>query len=153
MAVETLAGTTIGISATPPATFDATGYEAVVFSTIGEITDPGEHGKVYALVTHMPIDKRNTQKFKGSYNEGQMSMQLAVNTEDAGQGILRTAADSDDTYYFEIAYQGGDKHWFPAKVMSFTYSGGNTDTIRAATVQLELTSNAAGVGIVEFDAP
>lgn len=34
MAVETLAGTTIGISATPPATFDATGYEAVVLSLI-----------------------------------------------------------------------------------------------------------------------
>lgn len=153
MAVESLAGTKLGISASAPATFNAAGYAALTFANIGEITDPGEHGRTYALITHMPIDKRNTQKFKGSFNEGQMTLQLAVNTDDAGQAILQAAKVSDASYYFAMTYQGGDIHYFPAKVMSFIYAGGGVDTIRAGSVQLELTSDASGVGIIEVEAP
>ena len=153
MAVESIAGTTIGISVGPPATFTAAGYLALTYSTIGEITDPGEHGRQYALITHMPIAARNTQKFKGSFNEGQKTLALAFDKADAGQVLLQTASQSDATYYFKVTYQGGDIDYFPAKVMSFVKNGGNVDTLRAGTVQLELTSNAAGVGIIFVPAP
>lgn len=151
-AVETVAGTSLGISAALPATYDAAGYDALTFSTIGEVTDGGTHGRVYAEVTHNPIASRGTQKFKGSFNEGTKTIQLAISPADAGQVILKTAVTSDATFSFKVLYQGGDIRYFQARVMSFEENVSTVDSIRAATVQLSLTSTAAGVGIVEKNA-
>lgn len=153
--VETVAGTIIYISATTPETFDQAGYEStdVVFTAIGEITDGGEHGREYALVTHQPIATRGVQKFKGSFNEGTKTIQLALDRDDAGQVIAKAALTSDNDYSFKVAYQGGDIDYFQAKVMSFRKAAGGVDTIRSATLTLELTTSSAGVGIVEVTAP
>ena len=70
MTVRTSAGTTLKVSASAPATFDKAGYSALTFTAVGEITDLGEFGREYALVTHNPVGTRGTQKFKGSFNEG-----------------------------------------------------------------------------------
>jgi hypothetical protein len=152
MTVETVAGTTIGISAAAPATFTASGYAALTFTTIGEITDGGQHGKTSALVTHSPIGTRVVQKFKGSVNQGQKTLQLAIDKDDAGQILLDEAVDSDEDYFFKVEYQGGDVDYFPAKVMSFVKNAAGVDTIRSGTVSLELTSSKTGVGIIEVPA-
>lgn len=154
-AVETVAGTIISICATAPATYDAAGYQStdMVFTTIGEITDGGEHGREYALVTHQPIATRGTQKFKGSFNEGSKTLQMALDRDDAGQVILQAALASDADYSFRVAYQGGDIDFFQAKVMSYKKATGGVDSMRNATVMLEITTNSAGVGIVEVTAP
>lgn len=148
-AVETVAGTTIGIVAGPPATFNVAGYDVLVFSTIGEITDGGSHGRTYAEVTHQPIGSRGTRKFKGSFNEGSKTLQLAISAGDPGQILLKTAVNSDADYSFKVTYQGGDIDYFQAKVLSFEKAASSVDSIRTATVNLSLTTTAAGVGIVE----
>ena len=140
MAVQTSAGTTIGISAGLPATDDAAGYGALTFTPIGEVTDLGEYGKVFNLVTHIPIATRRTEKFKGSFNEGSISMGIGEDTSDAGQILLDTAVESDANFSFEITAQDGDIDYFQAKVMSKTVNVGSVDSIRSSTVQLEITS-------------
>ncbi|MCD2168069.1 phage tail tube protein [Comamonas koreensis] len=152
--VETVAGTKISISANPPATFDAAGYAAVAaWARIGEITDGGSHGRTYAVVTHQPIDNRGTQKFKGSFNEGQKTLQLAIDNKDPGQIVLTEALNEDEDYSFKVEYQGGDIDYFQAKVISFEKATAGVDSMRSATVQLELTTSKSGVGIVEVPAP
>lgn len=153
--VETVAGTIISISATAPATFDQAGYEStdMVFTAIGEITDGGDHGREYALVTHMPIATRGVRKFKGSFNEGSKQIQLGLDNDDAGQVIAKAALLSDNDYSFKVAYQGGDIDYFQAKVMTFKKATGGVDTIRSASMTLELTTSTAGVGIVSVTAP
>jgi hypothetical protein len=148
--VETVAGTQLYISATTPATFDGAGYEGsgMNWVAIGEVTDGGEHGREYALVTHMPIASRGTQKFKGSFNEGSKTLQLALDNDDAGQVIALAALASDNDYSFKVVYQGLDKDYFQAKVMTFKKAASSVDTIRSASVTLEITTNSAGVGIV-----
>lgn len=152
-AVETVAGTTISISAVSPGTFDAAGYQGsgMNFIVIGEITDGGEHGREYALVTHMPINSRGTQKFKGSFNEGSKTLQLALDNDDAGQVIAQAALLSDNDYSFKVLYQGGDADYFRAKVMSLKKAASSVDTIRSASMTLEITTNSAGVGIVSVN--
>ena len=149
MAVETVAGTTIAISAGAPATFTQAGYAALTFTNIGEVTDGGEHGREYALVTHQPIASRGTQKFKGSFNEGSKTLQLGLDKADAGQVLAKAAVVSDASYSFKVTYQGGDIDYFQAKVMSFKKSATGVDTIRSASITLELTTSAGGVGIIE----
>lgn len=152
MAVQTAAGTTIGISAATPATFNATGYAALSFTTIGEVTDGGTHGRVYAEVTHNPIASRGTQKFKGSFNEGNKTLQLALDVDDAGQVLANTALNDDDDYSFGVTYPDGSMDCFQAKVMSFTKSVSTVDSIVTATIELSITTNSDGVGIVEVTA-
>jgi hypothetical protein len=116
---------------------------------VGEITDLGEFGREFALVTHNPVGSRGTQKFKGSFNEGTMSLSLGLDTDDAGQIVMKAASLSDNNFSFMVTTQGGDRYFFQAKVMSFKVAVGSVDSITTATTSLELTVNAAGVGIVE----
>lgn len=150
--VETVAGTRLYIAAQQPVTYNQAGYEASLmdgaWAEIGEITDGGEHGREYALVTHAPIATRGVQKFKGSFNEGSKTMQLAMDNDDAGQVVALAALASDNDYSFKVAYQGGDVDYFQAKVMSFKKAASSVDSIRSATITLELTTNSAGVGII-----
>lgn len=149
--VETVAGTTIAITAQTPITFDEAGYAdtGMDFINIGEITDGGEHGREYAEVTHMPIATRGVQKLKGSFNEGTKTLQLALDGDDAGQIILKEALVSDADYSFKVTYQGGDIDYFQAKVMSIKKAATSVDSIRSASVQLSITTSPSGVGIIE----
>jgi len=115
MTVATTAGTTIAVSASAPATYDSSGYGALSFTTVGEVTNLGSFGREYALVTHNPIGTRATQKYKGSYNEGQIAMEVGLDTDDAGQDLLATASASDSNYSSKVTAQNGDVYYFIAK--------------------------------------
>lgn len=153
MTVRSTAGSTLKVSASLPATHNVAGFGALSFTEVGEITNYGEFGRVYALITHNPVATRATVKMKGSYNEGTMDLQIGLDTDDAGQIIMKAASQSDNDYAFEVTTQNGDKYYFQAQVMSFKVNVGSVDQITTATVALELTTNSAGVGIVEVLAP
>jgi hypothetical protein len=150
MAIGTSAGTIIAISAGVPATFDVAGYAALSYTTIASIEDAGEHGRVYAEITFNPLDTRGTQKFKGSFNEGNKTLTLAYDSDDAGMVLLKTALASDNDYAFKVTYPNGDIDYFQAKVMSLVKQVTTVDTVRMATVELAIVSSATGVGIVEY---
>ena len=149
MTVRTSAGTTLKISAGTPATFDAAGYAALTFTNVGEVTDLGEFGREFALVTHNPIGSRGTVKKKGSFNEGTMALKLGLDTDDAGQILTKAAALSDNDYSFVVTAQSGDKYYFQAQVMNFKVGLSTVDTVTTASVNLELTTSSGGVGVVE----
>jgi hypothetical protein len=149
MSKGTVAGTTISISASLPATYDVAGYAALSYTPIGEVIDGGAHGRTYAEVTSNPIDTRATQKYKGSFNEGTKTLQLDMDNQDAGQQLVKTALNSDNDYSFEVAYPNGDIDYFIAKVMSFEKATGTVDSMRSASVTLSITTSDDGVGIVE----
>ena len=149
MAVKTTAGTTLKISAGVPATFNQAGYAALTYTTVGEITDLGEFGRVYDLVTHNPIDTRGTVKIKGSFNEGSLALQLGLDTDDAGQIIMKAATISDNNYAFKITDQKGDIYYFQAQVMQFKVGLGSVNQVSKASATLELTTSSTGVGVVE----
>lgn len=149
MAIGTVAGTVVSISAAAPATFDGTGYAALTWTVIGNIEDGGEHGREYAEVTFNPINTRGTRKFKGSFNEGSKTLSVAYDSDDAGMVILKTALNSDSDFSFKVAYPGGDVDYFQAKVLTVTKATGGVDSMIMATITLTITTNSAGVGIVE----
>ena len=150
MSSHTAAGTTIGISATAPTTYNKTGWNALVATTIGEVTDLGQFGREYADVTHKPLASRATIHKKGSYDEGVVSLSFALDSKDAGQILLNTASKSDSDYYFVITdTQSGDKWYFPAQVRTFKRNYGSVDNIVTVTSDLQIT----GTGVFEDLAP
>src|SRR5574343_417110 len=144
MAVRTSAGTTLGVSASNPATFDASGYNALSWTAVGEVTNLGEFGREYNLVTHNPVGNRGTVKKKGSFNEGSISLQIGLDNADSGQTLLLAASTSDNNYSFRITVQDGTKYYFQAQVMSFKVGVGGVDDITSATVVIEITTSDTG---------
>ena len=142
MGHQTASGATLGISLTPPATHDVTGFDAVTFKNVGEITNIGEFGKEWALVTHNPLATRGTKKGKGSYNNGTLSPSLALDPSDLGQIDMKTALDSDDPAYFSITLQDGTVYYLTGLVMSFKPNIGGVDDVVTASTNIELTPDA-----------
>lgn len=146
------AGTTLGISAGDPATFDETGFEALSFTAIGEITDiGGDIGRVYNLVTHNPMATRATVKKKGSYNSGSMTLTLALDADDAGQVLAAAALLSDNSYSFKITRNDLTVLYFRGVVMSFPENYGGVDAITTRTMTVEITADDSGNDFVAAD--
>lgn len=144
----TSAGTTIAIDdANTPATYDQAGYEGVgmTYVDIGEVTDGGEFGRQYNLVTHNALGNRRTVKRKGSYNDGQMTLQLARVPGNAGQADIIGVLDSDTPVAIRVTLQDGTKLYFMAMIMSYTTNVGNTDQITGSTVVIEITHDIVEV--------
>jgi len=137
----TSAGTTISLTDTEPTTYDVAGFDALTFTEVGEVSDLGEFGREYAEVTFNPLGDRRTVKRKGSYNDGNISMSVARVPSDAGQTLLQTALDSDDSYYFEVVLQDGTTLYFAAQVMSYTTNVGGVDQITSASVTIGITND------------
>jgi hypothetical protein len=140
MAIQSSAGTTISIG-NAPATYDAAGFAAVSYTAIGEVTDVGEFGKQFNLITHNPIGNRQTKKLRGSFNNGSIQLQMAMDTADAGQDVLLTSLESDNSFSFKVVLQNGTIFYFTGKVMSYVRQIGSVDQVTAATAQIEIDGN------------
>jgi hypothetical protein len=141
----TTAGTVLAIDNALPATYNQAGFEALSYDTVGELTEIGEFGKEYALVTHNPINDRQTYKFKGSYNNGSITLQMASDEDDAGQAVVITALGSDTSVSFKVTHQDATVDYFTGKVMSYKKNVGSSDSILSASVTVELDSDVVNV--------
>lgn len=145
MTVMTTAGSQFKISASLPATYDATGYNALTYTLVGEVTDMGEVGREYNIVNHTPISNRKVQKIKGSYDPGSITLQYARDYSDAGQSLLATAVASDNAYSVQITLQNGKKLYFTALMTSFKTSMGGVDQVTAGSCVLTLQQDVLEV--------
>jgi len=151
MAYYTAAGTVFSVASGAPATFDAAGFEALAYTTVGEVTSVPSHGATYALVTHNPIADRVTRKLKGSVNYGSLTIPMALDTADAGQDIMRDHADGtqvDGVVSAKVEYPDGTTEYFTALVMSFTTAGDGVDSILSAEAMVEIDSKVVSVDAV-----
>ncbi len=143
MASSTSAGTSLRFSAAAPATFDLAGYAALYASMdlVGKITDMGEYDRVYTLITTLPLAQRRASKYKGSYDEGSLSLTLDIDPVDVGQIALRTARDSDADGYFAITHQDGSVDYFAGLVMGASKVIGGTDNMYTSNATVEINSD------------
>lgn len=139
MATFTAAGATIAISAGVPATHDQTGFAALTYTVIDEVTDLGEgYSRVYNAVEYSPLATREVQTRKGSYSSGAATIMFAVDFADAGQDLLRTAAASDALHSFKVTLQDGSILYFQALVMGDALTISTIDNIVMQTAELRI---------------
>lgn len=145
MPVMTSAGSTIAISTALPGTQDAAGFNALTYTVVGEVTDIGEFGKEFNLVNHSPVGSRQVRKFKGSFNNGSLQLQMARDVSNAGQTSMRSALNSDNSFSFRVQLQDGTRLYFTGKVMSFKTAVGTVDQITGASATIEVDSEIVEV--------
>jgi len=139
--VFTSAGTTLEVAADQPATRDESGFSALTYTSVGEVTDMGEYGPEFEVVTHNPLATRRTVKRKGTVNDGSISMQLARVPSDAGQQILIDGVDGaerDTVHSFKVTLQDGTVQYMTGQIYSYTTNVGSINQITGASVTVEL---------------
>ncbi|PZQ21245.1 MAG: hypothetical protein DI569_12515 [Sphingopyxis macrogoltabida] len=136
----TAAGTTIGISAALPTTEDPTGYSALTFTKVGGVEQIGTIGATTNKVEFQPLDGPK-EKHKGSTDFGSLQPSMAYDEDDAGQVLMRTAAEPDNNalYAFEVTYPTGEKRWSQGRVFGFPENVGNADSIVTANPTIEFS--------------
>jgi len=137
----TSAGTDISISAALPVTYLAATFAALTWTSIGEVTDLGEFGRVYNVVKLNLLKDRRTVKRKGSYDDGTIAAQMARVPSDAGQTLLTAAVVSDNSYSIKVTLQDGTIFYFTAQISSYTTNVGSVDQITSATVNFEIDND------------
>lgn len=105
---NTNAGKKLYICATPqPDDLDATEFGALTWVQITGVGSHGEAGTTTNILTYDTWDTDVAQKAKGISNAGDPTVELARDPDDAGQVLLRTAANTNFNYAFKI--EGNDK--------------------------------------------
>jgi hypothetical protein len=149
MTVQTSAGTTLKIATGKPTTYDAAGFAAVATPVlVGEITDLGEFGKEYNSVDHVALGSRQKRKFKGSFDNGSLNLQMGRDVSDVGQLALKAALLSDASFTFCVTFQDGAKNYFTGKVMSYKTTVGSVDQITGANTVIAIDSEIIEVAPV-----
>ncbi len=141
MSVISGSGSKIYISDDLPATNDKSGFTALPWVEIKEVTSIGEFGRDYSMIEHSPIDKRQTVQIKGNFTEGSVALAFASVPLDAGQILVNTASKSDDDFSFKIVRTDGVIDAFTGKVTAFkpTVQGGSILSVSSnVSIQTEI---------------
>jgi len=144
--LQTLAGATLSLSATLPATYDAAGYGAtgVVFSAIGSVEDFGEHGGEKSVSNFVAVGDSVVQKFPGSVNYGALSVIVGHLPSDSGQDLVNTAFSSRNRHSLKITYatRTGEStpeiHYLDVLVTKRVWQDGQVDNVRRVSITFEV---------------
>lgn len=138
--INSLAGATLAISASIPATYDASGYGATtqIYTAVGEIENFGNHGMSATVTEFTPVDTSTVAKVKGSKNYGMMTTSMADLPSNAGQVILKTASESNAHYSVKITYQDTSIHYLDVLVSKLEYQNGAVNDVMKLAVDFAI---------------
>lgn len=120
------AGAAIAISAGVPATIDSTGFGALSWTTIKDITDLGMVGPEASIILHNPLNENVTYKIKSTINNGSIDLKGAKpSSSDPGHVLLAAAVASPNAYAIRITMVNGALIYFQTKVTSYKTNIGN----------------------------
>lgn len=100
---NTNAGRKLYVCATPqPSALTLSQFEALTWVLVGGVGSHGETGSSTNILTYDTWDDAVVRKAKGMTNAGDPEIEVARDSADAGQTILRTAAETNFNYAFKI---------------------------------------------------
>lgn len=140
-------GGSLAVSAASPASYDNTGYTALTWTDVAEVTEIPEFGADHEVVTHTPLATGIVNKYHGALNYGSLSVPMAYSDGDPGQAILIAAITSKDEISFRETRSDGSIRYFAGKCMSYK-TAQSVGSVVPATSQIEITR-----AVVPVDAP
>ena len=137
----TSAGTSLGVSASPPATQDAAGYSALTFTRVGGVESIAAFGPQTAVNSFQPLSGQQ-EKHKGPTSYGSLQIPLALDSADAGQALLRTSASpaTHGMYAFQVIFPNGDKRYFQGRAFGMPETVDLPTNVLMATATVEINT-------------
>jgi hypothetical protein len=139
--VVTSATTTISISTTLPTTYDSTGFSALTWIPIAEVSQLGVFGGKVSVQKFIPLDTATVIKRAGSVDYGTINMTLAKHTG-TDMTALQTAFNGRTSNAFKVTYPATlGSAYFTGIVTGLQTNVGNADQILQTTVDIELDNS------------
>ena len=129
--------TIYAISASLPATYDASGYGAttITYTVIGRVQDFTPYGSKRAVKKFNPIAGA-VEKLKGAPDYGDGDLVCADMPTDAGQVILKAAEVSPNHYSMKITYPDNEIHYLDVLVSSWVLTPAKEGQVMLRTATL-----------------
>lgn len=145
----TPAGSTIGFSATLPATDDQAGYEALTFTQLDLPTSLGTVGATDNIVNYTALFDAIVQKNQGSRDYGTQEVPMAYSTEsNAAVELLETAWEARNSVAVELTLPDGAIRYYTVKCDGIREEIGEADSVLGANTTLHITTK-----VIKVDAP
>jgi hypothetical protein len=149
MTTTTSAGTTWHFSAGVPAAQTEAGFSALAYTKVGGVESLGPIGPTTGVVSFVPLSGP-TEKHKGATNYGTLNPPMAYDGDDAGQILVRTAAEPENNalYANKVIYPTGEVRYFQARVFGFPENVGGREAMLMANPIVEICTKP-----IRVDAP
>jgi hypothetical protein len=134
-------------------------FSAQEWQEIGLIENFGEFGRVFELASFQAVKDGRTYKLKAGFNDGALNMGFGQDLSDAGQALLKTAAESSsqDNYGFRVELNdppstvgGPTTFFFRGLAMSFRTVMGAANAVIKANSNIEVNSPILAVDPAEL---
>jgi hypothetical protein len=153
MTIAASVGTCVSVSASLPATFDAAGYAALTYTQVGELEAIGEINVRHAAVTFQNMCSGKTSTLKGAEEPVAITIDVALDRDDAGQTIMATARKSlTSKVSVKVAEANGDIVYFHGFVMSDTINYGGINEVKKAQYEIGVVAPATGDTVLVVNA-
>lgn len=139
--LNTMAGATIAISATPQnSDLTESQFAGLSYTEVSNVGSIGAYGNDTNMLTYDTIDRRVTQKQKGITNAGDPQIECARVDSDAGQTAMRAAGAVDvrDAYAFKVTKQDGSVDYLRGLVAGPVDQNGRNEDFDLQTYTLGL---------------
>lgn len=120
-------------------------FEGVTWTQIKEIENLGEFGTEGTIIDFLSLEDGRKRKLKGSLDSGNIELVVARDPSDAGQNILRAAADDWNKYPIKVVLNDSPTltgeptvYYFRAIVGSARSNYGGADDITKTTFNLAI---------------
>ena len=105
-------GSTLSIVSGSPATEDASGYEALSYVEVGLVVSFGELGDESEDIAFDLLKPGRKTHVNGVKDLGEIPVTIEYARADAGQVIVRAAANGNTTHSFVVTDSDGDDYYF-----------------------------------------
>ena len=155
MAQYSGSGTCVSVSAASTATRDSAGYSALTFTQIGELESLGEFNIRNASVSFANLCTGKTSLLKGAEEGVEFDIGVAMDREDAGQAIMKSARESlTQRVSLRIVDNAGDTVYCDAFVMGERVAGGaGTNDVRMNVYSIGVIAPPTGLTAITVLAP
>jgi hypothetical protein len=139
------AGSKFYLSAGVPATITESGFSALTYTVVKEVTEVGTIGPESAVIQHVPLDENTTYKLKGVRNNGTLSLKGGRVPSDPGQTLLIAAEASNAPYSMKIELQDGSMIYAQCLVTSYKTNIGSAGQITGFESNVEISGDVIDV--------
>lgn len=126
---DTVANTKLYVSTAAPTTHDETGFAALTWVEVGQLTTIGSVlGREYSMSTLSTVSDGQDREKKGSFKLPNADFECAWAEDDAGQIIIAAAANNHTVPSFKMTKQDVTKiRYFTAQVSKFVENNGTSN--------------------------
>lgn len=136
MALQTSSGVRYYTSAAEPSTYDKTGFDALTWTEVNEVSSVSAYGAQVTEVNFTNLKDAILKKFKGTVNYGSITIEMGYDSADAGQLLMDSGTSGANQFVVhshKVVYPDGTVDAFTGYFFGYDKNPGAIDNVITST--------------------